>query len=363
MTITLKVNGTAFEGWKAARVSRGVDRAAGDFDLVISDRFPFFEAGENIKAGDACTVEVDGITIITGWVDEVAPTYDADTHEIRITGRSKTADLIDCSAMNKPGQWQGLNLLDIAKAIAKPFKIDVKVSGKDQPGKVANFALQQGETAFNAIERLCRLQGFLVSDDEDGNLVITRAGSDSSAGTLQCVPLGIGNNIKQGSASFNVKDRFSEYLIKGQQAGSDDIDAENAATVSYSLKDTNIKRYRPMLVVAEGETNTETARKRAAWERSTRAGKSVQISYTVAGWQCNDGGDIWRTNTMVTVKDTLIGIDGEFLIAECTYQISGSGTETELRLTLPEAYTPEPADDLKKKSKTSESVGSWDDEE
>lgn len=364
MTVSLKINGVSFEGWKQARVTAAVDKAAREFELVVSDRFPIFMPGENIKAGDECVVEVNGQPIITGYVDEVSPSYDDVTHELSVRGRSKTCDLIDCSAMNKPGQWRGIGLVDIAKAIAKPFGIEVKTAGKDTPGTVADFQLQQGETAFAAIERLCRLQGFLVSDDEEGSLIITRAGSDSSAGTLQCQPLGIGNNVLRGSLSVNTKDRFSEYIVKGQQSGgSDDIDGDTARGTVYSLKDSNIKRYRPMMVVSEGQTDTSTARKRAAWERSTRAGKSVQINYEVAGWVATEGGEIWKTNTMVPVVDSVLKVSGEFLIAEITYQISERGSTTQMRLTPPEAYAPEPSDDLKKTSKTSSSVDSWSDEE
>ena len=361
--ITLKVNGTAFEGWKTARVTAGVDRAARDFELGLSDRFPIFTPGANIKAGDECTIEVDGQTVVTGYVDDVSVTYDDRTHSYTVSGRSKTQDLIDCSAMNKPGQWKGLNLLDVCKQLAQPFGLSVSVSGKEKPEVVKDFSIQQGETAFAAIERLCRLQGFLASDDEDGNIVITRVGSDSSSGTIQCTPLGIGNNVKRGSSKVSYKDRYSKYTVKGQQAGSDDLDGDAAATPNWSLSDSNVKRYRPLLVVAEGQTSTDTARKRVAWERSTRAGKSVELNYEVAGWTTSQGGELWKVNTLVPVNDSILGINGEFLIAEATYSIGPNGTTTSLRLTPPEAYQPEPEADLAKKKKTSESVDSWADEE
>ena len=361
--ITLKVNGVSFAGWKTARVTAGIDRAARDFELTLSDRFPTFTPGPNIKAGDVCTVEVDGKLVVTGYVDDVSVSYDSQSHGLTVTGRSKTQDLIDCSAMNKPGQWKGSNLLDICKAIAKPFGISVSAAGKSKPETVKDFQLQQGETAFAAIERLCRLQGFLASDDENGNLIITRVGSDSSAGTLQCSPLGIGNNIKSGSSKVSYKDRFSEYLIKGQQAGSDDLDGDAAATPSWTLKDGNVSRYRPLMVVSEGQSSTDTARKRAAWERSTRIGKSVELNYEVAGWIATQGGEIWKINTLVPVNDTILKINGQFLIAEASYSISERGTTTQLRLTPPEAYEPEPADDIKKTKKTSASVDSWSDAE
>jgi len=364
MSIVLKINGVAYDGWKSARVTRGMDRAAGDFDLTVSAPLPATATVKGIRVGDKCAVEVNGQPIITGWVDDVAPSYDSDTHEINVRGRSKTCDLIDCAAMNKPGQWRGLLLLDIVKAICKPFGISVKVAGSEATKVVADFQIQQGETAYAAIERLCRLQGFLASDDEEGNLVLARVGSNRSAGKILCTPLGIGNNVISGGATFSGKERFSEYHVKGQSAGSDDVDGETARGANYSLNDSNVTRYRPMLVVAEGQSSNSTARERAAWERSTRAANSIELNYTVAGWISTDAGGLWKPNTLVPVEDTLLGVNGEFCIAEVSFQIGGNGSTTSMRLAPPDAFKPEPqTKDSKKTSKASESIDAWGDDE
>lgn len=364
MTVVLKINGAVYDGWTAARVTRGIDRAAGDFDLTVTQGSPSFAVSKGIRAGDKCTVEVNGIMVITGYVDEISPSYDNGSHEIAVRGRSKTCDLIDCSAMNKPGQWRGMPLLDIAKAIAKPFGITVRVADGTATKRVADFSLQQGETAYAAIERLCRLQGFLASDDEEGNLIITRIGGNRSAGTIQCTIPGPENNVLQGSGTFNVKERFSEYTVKGQSAGSDDIDGETARSSKSVLKDSNVTRYRPLLVVAEGNAGGDTARQRAAWERSTRAAKSIELNYTVAGWISSAAGDIWRVNTMVPVNDAMLGVAGDFLIGEVSFSIGSGGSTTALKLCPPDAYKPDPSEkDSKKKEKASSSASAWADED
>lgn len=364
MTITLMIDGTAYEGWKTARVTRGIDRAVSDFDLTVSQNTASAQLPA-IRAGASCRIDVDGQPIITGWVDEIAPSYDASTHEISIRGRSKTCDLVDCSAVNKPGQWRGITLLEIARAIAKPFNIEVRVAGGEQTQRVADFQIQQGETAYAAIERLCRLQGFLASDDENGNLILARVGSDRSAGTIQCIPFGTTNNATQGSATFSVKERFSHYIVKGQSAGSDTVDGEAARGAKFELQDSNVTRYRPLVVVAEGQSNTATARERAAWERATRAANSIQLNYTVPGWASGPAAALWRPNTLVPVQDVLLGVAGDFLIAEVSYQISDSGGSlTTMRLAPPDAFKPEPQEkDTKKKAKASESVDAWGDTE
>jgi prophage tail gpP-like protein len=172
----------------------------------------------------------------------------------------------------------------------------------------------------------------------------------------------IGNNVTQGSATYSAKERFSHYIVKGQSAGSDTVDGEAARGAKFELRDSNITRYRPLIVVAEGQSNTATARERAAWERTTRAANSIQLNYTVPGWASGLSGALWKPNTLVPVTDVLLGIAGDFLISEVSYEISDSGSITTMRLAPPDAFKPEPNEaDTKTKNKTSESVDAWSD--
>jgi prophage tail gpP-like protein len=48
--------------------------------------------------------------VLTGCIDNYLPEVEADRHAVRITGRSKTEDIVDCTPDNQGGQFAGYKL-------------------------------------------------------------------------------------------------------------------------------------------------------------------------------------------------------------------------------------------------------------
>lgn len=339
--IELRVNGRSYGGWKEARVARGVDRAAGDFSLTVSDRWPGQSVPQDVRPGDACQVMVNGQTVITGYVDEVKPNYGPTTHEVQFSGRSKTADLVDCSVVHSSGQWSGASLRGIVRDLVSPFGLSVVEQAPLTAG-IPDFQIQPGETAFNALERVCAVQGLLVCDDARGNVVFARAGTVRGTGQIRFkrgdAEVRNRNNVLNAAGTFSWRERFSRYIVKGQAAATDDWNGLQAAGVEAEVSDTEIGRYRPLIVIAEEQVGGATAQQRAKWERSTRRGKGLVIEYTVQGWVQDTSGTLWEPNTLVSVDDDYQQVRGTLLIAGCTYQIGQSGSTTVLRVCAPEAF-------------------------
>ncbi|ABE45635.1 phage baseplate assembly protein [Polaromonas sp. JS666] len=337
--IQLKVNGAIYGGWKSMRLERGMEQCAGMFDLGVTELWPEQMAAREIAPGDECTVLLDGQTVITGYVDEMTLSYSANSHDIAVRGRDKTADLVDCSALKPAGQWSGRKLEQIAADLCKPFGIEVITlvsTGKAFP----NFALQQGETVFEAIERMARIRAVLLTNDGKGNLVITRAGT-TRVGT----PLMLGQNLLEADATLNYRDRFSTYIMKGQAAGGDFFSGKAASQIKAVANDPTIKRYRPLVVVSEGQDIAASLKDRVLWEANVRAARSNDITCKVQGWSHVDG--LWEPNTLVHITDAWLRLDAELLIKKVGYQLDAGGSITELTLTSPDAYKLLPLKDTK----------------
>jgi len=90
---------------------------------------------------------------------------------------SKTEDIVDCSPDIKGGQFACYKPVTIARAIANLFKIDVVVR-TDVGEPFPDATIERHETGFAFRERLARLRSVLTADDEQGRLVLTKAGSD-----------------------------------------------------------------------------------------------------------------------------------------------------------------------------------------
>ena len=126
--VTLTVNGKQHSGWESLNINLGVEQIAGTFELSVTEKWPGNNEARPIRRGEVCTVSIDGEIVITGYVDDVLPSYDSNSHTLTINGRDKTADLVDCSAIYKTGAWTNTSLKTIAEDLCKPFGIGVIIN-------------------------------------------------------------------------------------------------------------------------------------------------------------------------------------------------------------------------------------------
>lgn len=321
---TLKVNGAIYGGWTSVEIKRGIEQIAGTFRLQVTERWPGQLTAAPVRRGDACEVQVGGQTIITGYVDDTAPEYDATSHTVTISGRDKTGDLVDCSAIHKSGQWKSQKLDQIAADVCAPFGIKVTVQAGVDVGKAfPSFNIQEGERAFETLDRAARMRAVLLMSDGAGRLVIGRADT-----TRVQTDLVEGRNIKKAQGKFDWKERFSHYVVKGQ--------SRTAGQASGTADDAAITRYRPIVVLAEDQGHIASLTERAQWEANIRMGRSNRATVTVQGWSHAAG--LWLPNRIVHLTSPMLYADLDLLIASVTYRLDDTGTTAELELARPEAF-------------------------
>lgn len=334
MGFELLLSGQRFSGWTRARVSLGIEQMAAAFDLDVTRSWPGAETGAGafrpIRPGAPCEVSLLGQRLLTGYVDEDSARLDARSTALSVSGRSRTADLIDCSAVHRTGQWAGRTLAQIAADLCKPFGIQVVVA-TPIGAPFASFALQEGETVFEALDRAARQRGVLLSVDGAGNLVILRTGDARSPGELI-----EGRNLESIDVRRSMRDRYSRYVIKGQSRGSDQDYGDTAAGPSASATDPGVPRHRPLIVI--GEEQGGALADRARWEQQVRMGRGLSVSATVSGFEAAPG-VLWQPNTRVRCVSPSTGVDSELLIVELAYVLDASGSRTDLTLAPPEAYS------------------------
>lgn len=341
--VTLLVNGVEYRGWKSVSISAGIERQARDFDLDVTDRWPgATDIPRRISPGDVCEVYIGDDKLLTGYVDATPIRYDGKTVSVGVKGRSKTADLVDCAAIHKGGQWSNAKIERIAADLAKPYGIEV-VAEASTGALVKKHNINPGETAFECLDRLLTLHQLLCTDDAEGRAVFVKAGSGGRCGTA----LKYGENILEADAPLDGKARFSLYTVKGQRAGSNEDFGPAIAQVTGSASDATVKRYRPMVIVQHGQANAAICTDRARYEQLHRAAKALETTYTVQGWRQADG-TLWLPNKRVRVSDPVIGFDTELLIVEVIWKKSEEGTRTLLRVGPESGYMPMP--EAKKKA-------------
>lgn len=341
--VTLTVDGKDFAGWKSVEITPGIERQARDFSLSITWRWPGGESPVRITHGARCQISIGGDLVLTGYVYATPISYDATQITLRVSGRSLTSDLVDCSAHR--GQWRNQTVASIVAALAAPYGIGVV----DQSGDstiVSDHQVEPGETVFESIDRLLEISALLSTDDEYGRIVIAKPGSRGRARDA----LVLGENVLSASAPLDFSGVYSEYECIGQRAGSDESFGEAASEVTSRLTDSRVARHRALTIQPGGQVSPAIAARRVQWERESRMAKALRAEYQVQGWRQTDG-SLWRSNTTVMVKDSLIGFDREMLIAEVKYAKGDKGTTAHLSLAPPAAFEAEPKVRKPKKGK------------
>jgi prophage tail gpP-like protein len=336
--IKVLINSSEFYGWESISIKRSIEAISGAFTMQVSDRWQDGQKSFDIFPGDTCQLIEDGITLINGHVDDVPISQDADSVSISVTGRDRSADLVDCSAENKPGEWRKAKLETIIADICKPFGIYVKAEIDTGEKFDPAFSLEPGERAFEAIDRACRMRGVLPVSDGDGNIILTKPGV-READDFLAVGDGV---VEKVSATYSHKERFSSYTVKGTAKPTDDFFGKTAYQITGSASDPTVSRYRPLIIISETPCTRKIAEHRAAWEASIRAGRAASIAVDVTGWYQSTG-RLWQINELVAITAPRVRLNGDrLLIAEITYTINdGSNRMTSLTLRRPEAYQPE----------------------
>lgn len=341
--VTLTVNGLDYGGWKSVEISAGLERQARDFNLSITWKWPGQNVAVPIKKGDRCEVRIGGDLVLTGWVFATPISYDDKQINLSVTGRSLTADLVDCAAVNKPGQWKNQGVLSIVQALAAPYSVTV-LSEIAETAKLSDHTIEPGETVFESIDRLLTLFRVFSTDDAQGRVVLAQPGSQGRAVDR----LELGGNILSGDAPLDFSGVFSEYRVIGQRSGTDEDFAKTVSEISASVTDDRTGRKRVLVIHESGQLTNELAQARANWERGHRMGKALTVTYKVRGWRQSNGA-LWRHNMLVRVVDPLIGFDRDMLISEITYSLSAEGTVATVVVGPPDGFEPEPFDPHKRR--------------
>lgn len=335
--VSLFVNGQRYEGWTEASVKRSVKAIAGEFHLSVTDNWGGTGSVFFISIGDKAQVKIGDEILITGYVEEIQNSIDATGHTVSVSGRDKTGDLVDSSAIYKSGEIKNADLLKIAQLLTEPFGLSVSAE-TDVGAAFPGFVVKTGETVFEALDRAARLRGVLFSSDGSGNVIITKLGKTKARTSLI-----EGQNVKQASLSLDTKDRFSEYFVKAQMKGNDQTHGKHVSQVKGDASDPVMKRYRPLVVIAEQQANLAESQKRAQWEAAVRAANSSKISVTVQGFEQTESGPLWQANELVYFESKTMGLKQELLVADIEWKISGSGgRETVMTLQKPDAFIPKP---------------------
>lgn len=342
-------NGSEYRGWKGVSVTRSIESIAGQFTLDVSDRWADQEESWPIREEDVCTVAIDGVPVITGYIDRRTPSFDGSQISFSYSGKDRAAALVECSgivtgASTAGNKWtyRNVSVLEFCRAIAKPFGIAVRV----QPGltlaKVPQIVTHPGDSAFTMMSNAAKDDGVLLVSDGVGGVVITRAGNARAQALIE------GINVQSLSGEYDASERFYRYLIAsqipvtGDDDGDDDGGGGSSNVIAEAFDPGVQRRERVKLIRPEKNYSAADAKRRADWEARTRAARAEKFQIGVRGWKQTFSDELWPINALVSVQIPRAGLNGDMLISQVQYTINGNGEATMIHVVRPDAFEPEP---------------------
>lgn len=354
--ITIEVGGIPYSGFTDASVNMDVKAVARSFSFSGSLRN---DGSVPIKNGDKCKIYVETVPVINGFVEKLSVSGDKSSLTISLSGRSKTADLVDSHLYSNVNFAGGISLQSIARKLLDMFNMqDVKVISNVDIEPFTSSDLTSGsigEKAFDFLEQYCRKRQVIITTDGDGNIVLTRASENRIKTKLLNIPdSGSQGNILNFSVSFDYTKRFNKYIFLSQTNNSVDPAVydkiflngqKNVAAVSAKTNiqnlayDDSIRNSRIYAKIADSSSNNKTLGESAIWEKNVREGESFNYTATVSGFKADLDGFIWQPNYLVSVIDKFCDIESDLLIKAVNFEISSNELKTTLSLVPPKAFT------------------------
>jgi prophage tail gpP-like protein len=144
-----------------------------------------------------------------------------------------------------------------------------------------------------------------LTSPPDGALMITEAGTNRHAGALI-----EGQNFTEVEGDFDWSNRHSEIIVRGQPS---DGTGEQNLQIEATSQDTSLGRYRPVVIIKDGEFDQETAQTRADTRRDREAGESLKASGEVQGFR-DSAGTIWTPGFPIWTESPFLNLAKLMLI-------------------------------------------------
>ena len=332
--VVLLVNGVLYGGWLKLSIGAGINRFARDFSFAVTREWPDgLGALKDIREGDLVEVRIGADVVMTGYVDATPIRYDSDSVTVGVEGRSKTGDLIDCSALNKPAQWKGATAAKIISDLAGEYGVTVQEDFADQQ-IIKEFQFTRGDSVFDCIDKLRKQRNLLITDNGAGQVVIAKIGATRASDALT-----LGQNVVSASCPKDFKEVYNEYVVIGQKSNDGQAKVRETNT-AQTQKSEVFKRKRVLYVKQSGNADVRSCADRAKYEQQCRFAKAHEVDLTVRGWRQSDG-TLWAPNMIVPYNDPVIGLAREMLIVECDYAVD-NGQVVYMKIGLPDGYSSEP---------------------
>ncbi|KPU82624.1 tail protein [Psychromonas sp. PRT-SC03] len=259
--------------------------------------------------------KLEGKTIFIGAIDSASTQTSSSGYSMHISGRSKSANMIDSRITMDAQYKQTLDVL--LRTIAKNFGLAVEcLVDVSTLKRIEEFQIN-AESPIDNFAQLMKEQGFILVERQ-GVLTI----ENPAQGALDGVVLKVGDNIDSLDLALNFTEQFYHIEVQGQW---DDAHA----IVTYAPANTD----RIKVIISDQLQSNDACQSRAEYERDLAIAKGLSASTTL--------NDIFATltgnaiNRTLRVIDEAQGFNEVLLVKAVSLSVSDSQLSTKLELFRP----------------------------
>ena len=336
--VELTVDGYALVGWQNVEVLRSMQDAAITFSLTATNPAWSAEA-KALRLGKLVEIRTSaasgfyrpggGDLLCKGYIDDYSADYgEGENKTIRVSGRSKAADAIDCPpSKHKTGRIEKKTLKEVATELDE-FGIGFDTDEDLEP--IDKVQINPTEPVFDTLNREAARLGMMLSGQPDGSVKITRAGSKRHGGAIV---LGEPPVIELG-VQIGCAHKHSPVIVRGQRAtgtGKDNLRQE------VEELDSTVDRHRPIVIILEGDAPEKELKKRAKWQKLRNAGFGTRVSAKLSSWR-DDDGLIWDPGRLIAVVVEPEDVDQDLTLSTVSFHQGEKGTTAKLALVDPRSH-------------------------
>ena len=302
--LTLQIDGAPVRFYQA-NLNYSVEQLAHTFSCTI----PFMGIDEPLPVefwlGDRL--------VLLGQIDKAGSSTDDSSQALSISGRSKSANMIDSRITMDALYEQSIEKL--LRKLAKPFGLEVQsLVGAMSP--IPEFQIT-AESPVDNVAQLIREQGFMLIE-RNGILTIERA----AHAVIKGVGLEVGNNITSLELSRDFSQQYHHFEVQGAW------DDAHAVVTSPAINPA-----RTMVIICDQLQSEDACLSRAQYELDLAIASSLTASSSIA--------DVFPElaidglNRVIQVRDKEQNFNEMLLIKALGLSVSESSTSTSVELCRP----------------------------
>lgn len=370
-TVTVVVNGAAYQGWKSVTVNQAFDKVAGDATLTISE-----QRGRPlpINLGDFVQILMGSTPTITGHVHEVDGSETWKSHEIVLKIRDQTQDFVDSTLGPGHEHKPPIGFADmLRKGLGKMGLSKIGVIDKVNPDPFGTAEVPVGgidELGHAFHDKWARQRQVVMNTDGKGNIVIDRNRKQRGPGmlfsALEDNPL---NNCTESKYKKTDTGRHNTTAQASQKSQNDmkhwegqPKDDKPAQANPMSKKwgiatDTGVRPERRKHVRGGKGSNSGSPKKGAKWRSNLSKARGFQYSAKVVGFEMAPG-QLWWPGFIIPVRDDHWNLADELFITAVRFHKDWSkGATTEVICTYNDAFSESSEGESSRTAKTGSGGG------